>query len=70
MESVNPDPIPTSYELVTCSSSGNDQLQICPLTGSVAKISLYSEISKDVCVEGKTYGRQTSNLWVFNGCQA
>ncbi|XP_065322077.1 uncharacterized protein LOC135929428 isoform X2 [Gordionus sp. m RMFG-2023] len=66
----NPDPIPTSYELVTCSSSGNDQLQICPLTGSVVKISLYSEISKDVCVEGKTYGRQTSNLWVFNGCQA
>lgn len=54
---------------VTCSST-NDRYTTCAWNERYGRPVMVSQLSRDACVEGRTWGYRNRALWVDNGCRA
>lgn len=54
---------------VDCQSR-NDRYQECRLPAGTQAVQLQQQMSRDPCIEGRTWGRRADALWVTNGCRA
>jgi hypothetical protein len=52
---------------VRCESR-NFQHQFCPVNGDVTGARLVSQESRSACVQGRSWGWNSSGVWVTNGC--
>ena len=58
----------TTYALIVCESPGN-QRSFC-LADTQRGVKLVREISRNRCVEGRTFGYQSDGIWISGGCAA
>lgn len=57
------------YKNIECKST-NEKINFCNFPMLIDKPTLFKEISKNICVRGKTYGVNLNGIWVDKGCHA
>lgn len=61
-------PAPANYN-VTCSSN-HDSYATCAWNNRYGRPELIQQLSKDSCVEGRSWGYRGNSIWVDRGCRA
>lgn len=53
-----------------CSSNGQYQQCRIPGSGNPQDVRLVKQLSREACIQGKTWGVRGNNVWVDRGCRA